>query len=497
MTVKAQHPLYQSLLPKWQRCRAVASGGDAVKLQTTDFLPALRDQPDDDYQAYLTRAEFFNATCRTIGGFVGMMFRKPPLLEIPVDAKDDLVLDITMDGTGLFILLQDAAWEQLAVGRLGWLVDYPSVENPESVTEADAIRMNLRPKIVKRIAEQIINWHTARVNNRTILSMVVFEEEKIEMVDEFEETSTLVYRVLDLDDAGRYRQRVFSVDEQGKDQLIEGPLYPMKNGKPLEHIPFYFIGVTTSSWDPEEPPLIDLVDTNLSHYRTSADYEHGCHFVGLPTPVITGHTIALDPDTGKPTEKMYIGGSKAWVFPNPDADAKFLEFSGSGLETLRNNLKDKEGRMAVLGARMLEAQKKDSEAAETAAIHRSGENATLAAVAETLGRGATPALKEYFEWAGKSPDAVDCKINKDFFPTPMKPEELTALIGAWQKGGLSKQELFKKLQRGEVIDADLEFEKHEAQIENDTSRLPTPDPNAAPPRGPQPPARKSARSGAT
>jgi hypothetical protein len=110
------------------------------------------------------------------------------------------------------------------------------------------------------------------------------------------------YRVLDLIAAGRdsrhgvvkdvYRVRVFEVREvAGKEEdVLISTAFPKINNEFLDEIPFRFIGIDNVDADVDEPPLIDLVDMNLSHYRSSADYEHGCHFTGLPTPVISGHT---------------------------------------------------------------------------------------------------------------------------------------------------------------------------------------------------------------
>lgn len=488
MAVNRVHPRYEELLPKWQRCRDVVSGSDAVKDAGDDYLPYLRDQSDDDYDAYKLRAEFFNATARTIGGFVGMMFRKPPKLELPFEKDDDLFTDVTMDGLSLSMLLQDTSWELMTVGRIGWFVDFPVVDEPKTQAQAEA--ENLRPKIVKRLAEQIINWAQQRINNKTILSRVVLEEDNVspDPDDEFGEVVTKQYRVLDIEPAtGYYRQRVFEVDSENgkdKDRLVAGPFYPKRNNEFLDHIPFYIFGPTSMGPEPEEPPLIDLVDENLSHYRTSADYEHGCHFCGVPTPVVTGHSIVNDPVTGLPTERLYVGGSKAWVFPDPNARAEYLEFTGQGLDALRLNLVAKEGRMAVLGARMLESQKKSAEAAETEGIRRAGENATLQSVAQTIGEGATPALKEYCDWAGLPSEDVEVDINKNFVPRPMSSDQLNAQVNAWQRGAISKEQLFKNLIEGEVISDDADFEEEEDKIENDPSRIP-PAPEGAPPTGRQ------------
>ncbi|MFX5760945.1 DUF4055 domain-containing protein, partial [Acinetobacter baumannii] len=83
-----------------------------------------------------------------------------------------------------------------------------------------------------------------------------------------------------------------------------------------------------------------------------------------------------------------------------DAKAYFLEFEGQGLDALEKNLSRKENQMAILGARLLEAPQKGVEAAETAGIHRAGENSVLASVAQTLSEGLEKALELFILWAG-------------------------------------------------------------------------------------------------
>lgn len=240
----------------------------------------------------------------------------------------------------------------------------------------------------------------------------------------------------------------------------KGRLIRIGPGEYQYGIPFIFLGVDDVTPDVDEPPLIDLVDMNLSHYRASADYEHGCHFTGLPTAVVSGYS----PPSGNDgvVEKLYIGSATAWVFTEPQASAKFLEFTGQGLEALAKNLERKEQQMAVLGARMLEALKKGVESAQTASIHRVGEESMLAAVAQTISLGMTRALVWFCDWAGTAVDArVD--INKDFYPVEITFQEIAALVAAWQAGAISDQVLFDNLQQGEIIAQGVTLEEEQAR----------------------------------
>lgn len=460
MSVSNQHKEYVKYLQKWERCRTVASGQDAVHDAGETYLPRLKDQTDEDYAAYKLRASFFNATWRTIAGLAGMLFRKPATVDVPPSVAP-LLAAITPEGDNLQIFAMELAVDLLKTGRVGIMVDCPPL-TVTGATMADAQRLNIRPTLCEYDAENIINWGSIVINNRQTLSLVVLKEtNQTGMKDEFTPIEEIQYRVLDLGPtplvAPIYRVRLFQIKDD-KDVQIGGDIYPTMNGAALSIIPFYFIGTDDADICPDDPPLIDLVDMNLAHYRVTADYEHGCHFTALPTGYITG----VRTDEANPLD-IYLGSQKMLLLPDATSKAAFMEFTGAGLSSLKTNLTDKEAMMAVLGARMLEQQRKGVEAAETAAIHRSGEQATLASIARSLSIGITRALQTFSDWAGGGMP-VSFNINRDFVPVSVTPQDLTALTMTWLQGGISKETLFDNLQRAEIIPADRTFEEEQASI---------------------------------
>lgn len=464
-TVDTQHPDYIKMLPKWKRCRDTVSGQDAVHDAGPLYLPRLKDQSDDDYKAYVLRAQFYNAVWRTISALSGMMFRKPPAIVVS-PSIDNLLDDVTMSGVDFHIFAQQVAIEDVTSGRQGILVDYPS-QSVEGMTAADAEKLNLRPTMQKYNAETIINWRTGKIGNQNVLKLVVLTEDSISLKNEFVEECETHYRVLDLFE-GKYRVRVFRINDKKEDEQVGEDLIPLMNGNPLDYIPFYFIGIDDMTPTVDEPPLIDLVDVNLDHYRLDADYKHGLHFTGLPTAVISGYT----PE--EKGEKLYIGSSSAWVFPDPQAKASYLEYTGQGLQAIEKAKAADEQQMAILGARLLSSEKKDAETAQTAQIHRAGETSILSAIAQTISIGLTKAVNTFSEWAG-SPEDCSIELNRDFLPLDMDSRTLIGLVSAWQAGAISQQVLFENLQAVEIINADLTFEDMQAQIEAE----PIPKPNAA------------------
>lgn len=463
MSVKQTHPEYDKYAPKWKRCRDVALGQDAVHEAGVLYLPKLRDQTDDEYKAMVKRATFYNASWRTIAGLTGMLFRKPPKQDTPAGIKDELE-DVTMKGTPLNTFVAEVTEESIEIGRIGVLVDFPPMVNTGAVvTLAKAKDGGLRPMMQMYKAENIINWKMRRIANKTVLGMVVLTESVAIPKDEFKEDFETRYRVLDLEPfTATYRIRVFRIDERGNDQLLE-TIIPLMNGQLMNSIPFFFINTETTEPPCQEPPLIDLVDLNLAHYRVTADYEHGCHFAGMPTPVISGYQIAV-PEQGKPAETFYIGSAKAWVFPNPDAKAEYLEFTGQGLQALEKNLDRKESQMAILGARMIAQEKKVAETATTTAIHRTGENSILASVALTVSLSIVRALEIFAEWAGIENPKCEYEINRDFLPASIDAQMLASLLKAYQSSAMSFETLFDLLQRGDMVAPELTPEQEQERI---------------------------------
>lgn len=454
MPVNSRHPDYERMVDRWQRCRIAADGQDAVHAAGEAYLPKLKEQTPEDYKAYVMRATFFNATWRTISGLKGMLFRKPPKVEAPGAAKE-MLDDVTMSGVPVQQFLEETCEETLKVGRVGILVDYPTAQ-VDLMTMADAQAANLRPMMQTYIAEAVINWRIGRVNNVSVLTMVVLEECDLVAVDEFKAKEEKRWRVLDLV-GGNYRVRMFMMDKDNNEVQIGGDVYPLMNNKPMDFIPFTFIGPDDSTPQVDEPPLIDLVNVNLSHYRSTADLEHGAHFTGLPTPWVAG--VVLE----KTTDKLYIGSQAAWVFKNPEAKAEYLEFKGEGLKSLESLCASKEKQMAVLGARMLEPQKKAAETSDSQAQNRKGEESSLACAAQSISLGFKKALEWFSAWAG-SDGEVEVALNRDFYPQAMTSQMLTALVSALQMGSISPETFFENLQRGEIIAQDRTFEEEQAAL---------------------------------
>ena len=455
MPITTIHPACSSRLTEWQRCRTVAQGADAVKDAAETYLPKLEGQADNDYKAYKTRAEFYNATGRTISGLVGSLMRKDPIVNVPT-SLEDLLEDVTLLGDTIHSFAQWLAQEIITTGRVGITVDF--VVTPENA---------IRPFLSGYCAESITNWRIESINKTPTLTLLVLKERECEdQTDPFEPTYIEQYRAMRLIE-GRLYIETYRWDDEHNECCLYETVMPTIRDVPLTFIPFCFINTYSISATTDKPPLLDLVDTNLSHYRNSADLEHGLHYTALPTPWLTGFPIETE---------LSLGPQTAWITQNENAKVGMLEFTGSGLSSIAENMTRKETRMAVLGSRILEEKTPSVESAETIKERNSSERGVMASIATMLSVGLTKTMRWFAEFAGAPIDNVSVDMNKDFVSATLKGQELTALIAAWQGGAVSWPTLYFNLQRGEVARPNVTEEEELDLIEQEAMKQQPTDP---------------------
>jgi hypothetical protein len=249
----------------------------------------------------------------------------------------------------------------------------------------------------------------------------------------------------------------FDTDENGEateEVVLESIIVPrMTGGRLLTEIPFQFTNVQSDEPPPEKPPLLDLVNVNLSHYLNSADLEWGRHWTCLPTPWISGS----DPKT-----KVKIGSSIAWVIPEADAKVGMLEFTGAGLGHLQQGMEHKEQLMAVLGSRLLEDNKAGVEAAEAIRLRLQGDSAVLAAIAFQASASWTKILGWVWAWTNATETTIAVSLNSDFNPARLPPADMAILMQSFQAGLIDFDTWFYNLEKGEVLPPGMTIEKFRA-----------------------------------
>jgi hypothetical protein len=412
------------------------------------YLPKTAAMDSSDYATYVARAAFFGAFGRTVQGLRGLLFSKPAQIdgEVPPIVKPQLE-DVTLRNESLPTVARAVVDEVLTVGRCVLVLDAPRVASPLS-----------RPYWVVLKPEAVINWRTATVGNDPdqLVQVVIREHVSVPNEDGFGHKVETQYRELTLDRSGArpvYRQRLWRksdpklVADVGRHPWTpEDWLTPVRFGQPFDFIPATFIGPTGIDPQVSKPPLEDLADTVVAHYRVSADHQRGLHLVSLPTPWAAGVL-------GDPQQKLRIGPSVAWLLEK-DGKAGMLEFSGAGLEALRAALAALEKQMGTLGARLLiePPSAHEGETATAAKLRHSAEAASLSTIAGSVSQGLSLMLRRHAWWAaaGQNTLPLDLRVSlsDQLFSVRASADEVRAALMLWQASAISFDTLFQRLAIG-------------------------------------------------
>lgn len=430
----------------------------AGRADSLKYIRALPGHEPATATSFRDGAYFLPVVARTSEAFGGLVFAKTPAREVPA-GLDDYLKDATGAGQDIDRLAEQAFDGILQSGAVMVLVDYPPA--PKGVTKAQAEASGLRPVLRLYDASSILAARTVRVGAALKVSHIRLTETVEEPGEDFTIVTIQQVRVLELV-KGHYQQQVWRVID-AKWQLFD-TITPQKNNASLSEIPAFFCNPRDGEPSPAKPPLTDLAEISVAHLNNSAALEWALLWTANPTPIFKG----LDLPEGE-TVKL---GSSEGIVVSAEGDAKFMEFTGAGLEELRLALEAKRKDAAMMGARMLLERPRQAIAAETARIERAGETSVVAGIANALSDCLTKALTYMADWAGV-PGKVEYWLNTDLNPAGLSSQDLTALLAAWQSGAITLEDLFENLQRAEIVDPAKSFDDHKEQLEAEGDALGT------------------------
>lgn len=455
--VNTTHPIYDKLKARWAMVRDAVEGEWAIKAAKEVYLPKLLGTGETEYDGYILRALFLEATRRTLQGLVGMIMQKSPQIEAKDGTKEIFLKSVTKSGMSMNGFASVVLQEVIMLNKYGILADLP-----------DRISAETEPWLVGYNAESILNWEFITIDGKSVPSRIVLQEEwhVHDPDDRFKQEFKDQWRVLELVD-GVFAQRsmnediplpdipatqdfVYRVqvwrkrsdtDTKGTTDefILWSETFPAHLGTAIDRIPFVIVTAEDEDKEDQKPPLEGLASVNISHYRSSADLEHGRHFTALPTPYVIGLSQQ---------QSLTIGSAKAWIVEGVNAsevEIGMLEFTGKGLASLETAMSEKESQMARLGSRLMEAEKKSSESFETHRLKSAGENSILASIANGVSGGLNEAL-DWMELWDPSLGEISIQLNTEFVSIPISAQELTAFISALQSGKMSFKVFYFNMQ---------------------------------------------------
>lgn len=442
------NPEYTAAMPWWVDTRVAVAGTPA--LMATPYLylpdPAPLDQCDEArarYNGYLARAVYLNATGRTKVSLMGIALSDWPTLEVPT-AMEYVETDADGAGLSIYSLTQVVVGELLEAGRGGLFVDYPSRAEGDSVSLAEQAAGTV-PRIVFYKTEDIRDWAYTRVGNEMKLSFLkLYEVRQSRTADGWSQSNIETYRVLRLQD-GVYTVEV--LEKQSSGWVSTGQVIPRDStGSPWREIPFQWLGAEINRAAPGKPPLYDLAQLNLGHFRNSADFEESCFMLGQPQVTMTGLSAAWRDHLE--ASGVYFGSRRVLMGP---------ENSTIGLLQVQPNtlaqaaMKDKESQMQSIGARLIQP----GQVVKTADQNRSESKSAysvLSLVCDNASQGIKQALMWAQQYMGVTGD-VDFAIDTEFDGLTFNPAIAETLMKLVQSGLLPESDAWRMLRQLNMIDA--------------------------------------------
>lgn len=468
MTVSSQHKDYTKYLPRWELARDSVEGAPAIKSRNggKTYLPQpnaedTRNENNERYKSYLTRANYVNFVGHTKKGMIGMVFRKEMFVELPSELEY-LEKDFNGGGLSLEQSVRSILGDTIETARFGLLVDFPETDEETPKTKANTA--DLKSNILSYRSEAILNWRTGVFNGNKKLILVVLKEE----VEEIQEDGFSVdvvdqYRVLRLNE-GVYTQQLYDKNEEPK-----GPeVTPTKSDKSKwDTIPFQFVGAQNNDESVDDAPLYAMAEVNISHYRNSADYEESSFMVGQPTPWASGLTQGWVDEVLKGSVAL---GSRAFIALPEGGEAGLLQAEPNTMPF--EGMKHKEEQMIKIGARIIQ-DNSGVETAEAAKIRFAGQTSELASIVGNI----ESALTTVIEWAGfymgVDGEAL-IELNRQFYDITLDAQQVMAMIQLSDIGVMDNEDIQGNLKRANWIDSDKKTNDAVDNLENKGIDLSTP-----------------------
>lgn len=445
--VKTQHRDWLYHYEKWKRVRNAIAGDLRCYLRNVGVNEPDKKYGEERQREYEEGAICYNFTKRTLSGMVGSVMRKDPEQIIP-DQLEYLLRNCDGSGVGLWQHAQDTLMEIDSVGRGGLLVDAPETA---AATAAEQNAGLLNPVIAFYTAENIINWRMKRFGSVNRVVMVVLREvwEYFEPDNEFVVKYGEQYRVLDLDENDKYRQRLYRFDAGGGAAGDVHVIYPQLGAQLEGKIPFTFIGASNNDASIDDAPLLPLAELNIGHFRNSADNEESSFVVGQPTLFIyPGEHMSLQTfQEANPNGIKF--GSRTGHNLGAGGSAQLIQATENNLA--KQNMLDKETQAIQIGAQLITPTQQIT--AESARLQRGADTSVMATIARNVSMAYTEALKWVAAMMGVAEGTeIEFKLNMEFFLSQMTSQDRAAWMSDINAGLLPATAYYAALRAAGVTD---------------------------------------------
>ena len=442
-TVAIQSSEISAMIEAAEKGRALMGRTKAMRAAGIKYLPKYDAESKTDYDTRLGQSWLFNGYRKAVLDMTGRVFSKP----IEISEGPAQVIEwsdnIDMAGRDLSVFLREVFKDGFQSGVSYIMVDAPRIEG--EATRQQAADQGLRPFMSHLRVEDVLGWKTRTYNNALALSQLrIMESVTIQdLKDEFKQTEVPQVRVMDRLDAGGVLVRLYQKNDKGEWMLAVDGEYTTAAPE-ITVVPFY---AERTGFMTGEPVLEDLADVNIGHWVSQSDQRNILHFFRVPILHITGR---------QDEKPMVIAAGTAVSSTDPSATLEWVKGDDKSINAGRQDLKDLEYQMQVLGLQLI-ADKVHS--ATGAAIDAVKETSQLSMMADSLKDSAEQALQWVAMYGGLGDVSITVGVNKEFGLTMLTPEMVKTMQADVDAGRMSAETYIEELKTRGVLRSDLNTQK--------------------------------------
>ncbi|MGQ7956502.1 DUF4055 domain-containing protein [Pseudomonas sp. SP16.1] len=456
-------PAVKAMREDWAIVDALMGGTKAMREAGETFLPKWPKEDAKAYKARLGLSTLLPAFAETVRNMTGRVFAEP--ISFGEDVPDEIqgyAENIDRQGNNLQVWAQEFFRSGLARGLCHVLVDYPKADGLK--TRADEINAGVRPYAIIIQPGQVLGWKSTSQNGEQMLSQFRYMEsvevddpengfgvKKIEQIRVLAPGTWQTYRQVDGDNGAK----VWTLFEEGATSL--------------DHIPLATFYTKRTGFMTAEPPLLELAHLNVKHWQSQSDQDNILHIARVPILAVMGAGDMVD-ETGKTKPfELTIGTSSATVL-DKDGDMKWVEHTGQAIKAGRESLLDLEDQMRMAGGKLLQKEKQATKTAAQAEEEAAQELSPLQTMAGQFEDCLDQVLQYFAEWR-RQKEGGHVSVNGNFDIDYAPEQTLPLLKGMTDSSYLSKETLFKEVQRRGVLNGDLTWEEEQQKIADEGPRL--------------------------
>lgn len=447
MKVDQKSPWYDDLHKRRSKVHDLLAGSDHMRKKGEIYLPR---HPKEDPISYDQRCQMtflVNFVKQAVLTFTSRPFSEP----VNVDGADlpkEIQENIDKQGNDLHVFAYRAFEQMVADGIVFFYAAYPRL--PEGSSRAEARARGARPYLVTYTADQLI---AARFDDETESpAMVKIVETILEPDGEYGEEEVEQLRVFHRNRTELFRKRE---GENGKKEWQLHDEWPNRLG----YIPIYAGYTNRLAAFQALPPVEDIADLNIAHYQSLSDLRHILHVAQVPILFRAG----FNDDEGE----MTAGPNTMVTTGNPDANMKWVEINGPGIEQGRKHIGEIEGSIRLMSWELLTRPARDRETATARVIDQEESQSALKAWALSFSNAIENAIRAMMEMDGqKWEGTVTLRGN---FEIRRDPEALRYLHEAYSLGAITKRTYVEELRRHDVLDSTKPIEDQEGDLDGRAS----------------------------